>query len=148
MHAPRLLVVEDEGIVARDLQNKLQRLGYTVPAIASSGEEAIRQAEKHRPDLVLMYIVLKGQMDGIEAAALIWERCGVPAVYLTAYGDDATLQRAKVTRPYGYVLKPFSERELRINIEVALYRSQMERKLQGVERWLASAIRRIGSGII
>src|SRR3712207_119843 len=144
MHPPRILVVEDEGIVARDLQNKLQRLGYAVPAVASSGEEAIRKAEEHAPDLVLMDIVLKGQMDGIEAAALIWEQCRVPAVYLTAYGDDTTLQRAKVTRPYGYVLKPFSDRELRINIEVALYRSQMERKLQGMERWFSSTLSSMG----
>jgi PAS domain S-box-containing protein len=148
MQPPRILVVEDEGIVARDLQNKLQRLGYEVPAVVSSGEEAILKAQEHRPDLVLMDIVLKGQMDGIEAAAVIWERCRVPAVFLTAYGDDATLQRAKVTRPYGYVLKPFSERELRINIEVALYRNQMERKLQGMERWFSSALASMGDAVI
>jgi PAS domain S-box-containing protein len=148
MPLPRILVVEDEGIVARDLQGRLQRLGYEVPAVASSGQEAITRAAEARPDLILMDIVLKGEMDGIEAADVIGQRFGIPIVYLTAYGDETTLQRAKVTGPYGYVLKPFSERELRINIEVALYRSRMERKLRGVERWLASTIRRIGSGII
>lgn len=129
----QIIVVEDENVVAMDLQNQLQRLGYAVPAIASSGEEAIRKVGEIRPDLVLMDIRLKGEMDGVEAAEQIKTRFKVPVIYLTAYADAATLQRAKATGPFGYILKPFGERELSAAVEVALYRHTMEQRVRESE---------------
>ena len=144
----QVLVVEDEGIVAKDIQNTLKKLGYAVPAIASSGEEAIKKATETLPDLVLMDIVLEGYMDGVEAAEQIRDRFDIPVVYLTAYADNKTLQRAKITEPYGYILKPFSERELHTAIEIALYKHQMERKLRDSEQWLATTLKSIGDAVI
>ncbi|MCX5908778.1 MAG: response regulator, partial [Deltaproteobacteria bacterium] len=111
MENTKILVVEDEGIVAKDIEKTLRDLGYIVPALASSGEEAIEKALVTRPDLVLMDIVLLGKMDGVEAAEEIRTRLGIPVVYLTAHADAATLERAKITEPFGYLLKPFQERE-------------------------------------
>lgn len=127
----KILVVEDERIVAQDIHNRLTQLGYTVSAIASSGEEALKKA-KETPDVVLMDIVLKGGMDGIEAAESI-RALGIPVIYVTAYADKEILQRAKVTEPYGYILKPFEDRELHITIEMALHRHEIERKLRDSE---------------
>ena len=126
-----VLVVEDESIVALDIQNMLGSLGYEVPVVVSSGEAAIEKAAETHPDLVLMDIRLKGDMDGIEAAEQIRGRFNIPVVYLTAYADDETLQRAKITEPYGYILKPFGERELHTAIEIALHKHKLERELQG-----------------
>ncbi len=133
MARARILVVEDEGIVAIDIQNRLKRLGYDVPAVASYGEEAVRKAAEIHPDLVLMDIMLTGEMDGIEAAQQIWDRFDIPVVYLTAYSDELTLQRAKVTAPFGYIVKPFEDRELHISLEIALYKHDIERKLRDSE---------------
>lgn len=116
---PRVLVVEDESIVARDLELTLQGLGYRVCAIARTGEEAIAEAEAHKPDVVLMDIRLHGEMDGIEAARRIRQRSAVPIVFLTAYADEGTLERAASVDPYGYVLKPFDERELHVALVMA-----------------------------
>lgn len=137
----RILIVEDEGIVAMDIQNRVRRLGYSVSAVASSGEEAIEQAAETHPDLVLMDIVLKGMMDGTEAAGQIRERFDIPVLYLTAYADDETLQRAKITGPYGYILKPISDRELHSNIVIALHKHKMERELQEYMKELERANR-------
>jgi CheY-like chemotaxis protein len=115
-----ILVVEDESIVALDLKHRLQNLGYAVVAIAASGAEAIEEVEETQPDLVLMDIRLKGDMDGIEAAREIQIRFGTPVVYLSALTDKDTLKRAEATRPYGYVIKPFDEPELHNTIEKAL----------------------------
>ncbi|MFQ5964148.1 MAG: ATP-binding protein [Candidatus Scalinduaceae bacterium] len=134
MKNAQILIVEDENIVALDIQNRLKRLGYGVLAVASSGKEAIQKASGTRPDLVLMDIMLKGDMDGVETAKKLQEFLDVPVVYLTAYTDDSTLRRAKVTEPYGYILKPFEERDLHINIEIALYKHEMERKLKESEK--------------
>jgi PAS domain S-box-containing protein len=136
----RILIVEDEGIVARDLARTLQRLGYAVPAIASSGDQAIKEAAESQPDLVLMDIKLKGEMDGIQAADRIRARFDVPVVYLTAYADEKTLQRAKITEPFGYVLKPFQETELLSVVEIALHRHEMGRRLKESERRFRSLI--------
>ena len=106
MHKVQVLIVEDEAIVSMDLRYKLEALGYSVPAEIRSGEEAVEAASRLRPDLVLMDIKLSGVMDGIVAAAQIRERFDIPVVYLTAYADEATLERAKVTEPFGYLLKP------------------------------------------
>jgi PAS domain S-box-containing protein/putative nucleotidyltransferase with HDIG domain len=144
----QIVVVEDESLVAKDIVNMVRGLGYSVPAVVSTGEEAIVIAEKARPDIILMDIVLKGRIDGIEAAQHIWENLSIPVVYLTAFADEATLQRAKVTEPFGYILKPFDERELQTTIEMAFYKAQMEKKLRERERWLSTILRSIGDGVI
>jgi CheY-like chemotaxis protein len=125
----RILVVEDESLVALDIRNTLERLGYAVPATVFSGEDAVKKAEELQPDLVLMDIMLAGDMDGIEAADIIHTRCDIPVIYLTAYADDETLARAKITDPFGYLLKPFEARELHVAIEIALYKHAMEQQL-------------------
>ena len=144
----RLLIVEDEGIVALNIQNRLQGLGYSVVATVSSGEEAIQVAGETRPDLILMDIKLDGNVDGIEAAAEIHRLFHLPVVYLTAYTNDETLNRAKLTEPYGYILKPFEARDLCTTIEVALYKYQMEQQLREREQWLATTLKSIGDGVI
>ncbi|MBW4538222.1 MAG: response regulator [Myxacorys chilensis ATA2-1-KO14] len=126
MATERILVVEDERVVARDIEKRLKKLGYVVPASVASGEEAINKVAELRPDLVLMDIRLKGQMDGIEAAEQIRADFDTPVIYLTAYADEATLQRAKATEPFGYIVKPFDERDLHVAIEVALRRQLSE----------------------
>lgn len=133
MKQARILVVEDECIVAADIQARLESLGYDVPTTAASGEKAVEKAGMLRPDLVLMDIQLKGLMDGVEAADQIRRRFGIPVIYLTANADHPTVQRAKVTEPFGYVIKPFEERELHTAIEVALYKHQAEQTLKESE---------------
>ncbi|MBN1889725.1 MAG: response regulator [Thermoflexales bacterium] len=130
MDNARILIVEDEQIVARDLEKRLTALGYSVSAVAASGKGAIQKAAETQPDLVLMDITLRGEMDGVEAAGLIQERFDLPVVYLTAHADETTLQRAKLTGPLGYILKPFQERDLYIGIEIALYKHRLERELR------------------
>jgi CRP-like cAMP-binding protein/DNA-binding NarL/FixJ family response regulator len=122
MNTPNVLVVEDEAIVAVDIDECLQTLGYRVCGTAASADEAFDLAGKHKPDLVLMDIILRGEEDGIQAAERIKSVHDVPVVFLTAHADKATLDRAKITEPYGYVLKPFNERELRTVVEIALYK--------------------------
>lgn len=122
----RILVVEDERIVAKDISKRLKDLGYGVVAAVSSGEAAIETATEARPDLVLMDIQLKGSVDGIEAAEKIRSELNIPVIYLTAYADENTLQRAKVTEPFGYIIKPFDERDLHAAIEIALRRRLAE----------------------
>jgi PAS domain S-box-containing protein len=143
-----ILLVEDENIVALELADTLQNLGYSVSAIASSGEQAITSAEETHPDLVLMDIRLKGHIDGIEAAEQIRARLDIPVVYLTAYADDTTLGRAKLTEPFGYLLKPFEQRELHSTIEIALYRHRMQKELREKERWLSTTLTSIGDAVV
>ncbi|ADI73899.1 response regulator receiver protein [Methanohalobium evestigatum Z-7303] len=121
MENPKIMVVEDENSVALDIKNRLKKLGYTVAGTASTGENAIKKAKKDHPDLVLVDIVLKGEIDGIEVARYIHNNLDIPVVYLTAYADDELIERAKHTEPYGYILKPFQDKDLRSNIEIALY---------------------------
>ncbi|WP_292377269.1 response regulator [Methanosarcina sp. UBA289] len=123
----RILVVEDEHIVAMGIKKMLKSLGYTVTGIASSGEDAISKAESTFPDVVLMDIMLKGDMDGVEAAMEIKKMFNVPVVYLTAYSDSKILERAKRTEPFGYIIKPFDEKDLYSSIEVALQRYRKEK---------------------
>ncbi|MBW3598781.1 MAG: response regulator [Planctomycetes bacterium] len=144
----RLLIVEDENIVAKDLRVTLQRLGYEVVETVSAGADAIACAEARRPDLVLMDIALRGEMDGITAAAAIRDRCDIPVVYLTAHADEATLQRAKITEPFGYVLKPFEERELHTAVMMALHKHRLERELRNSREWLNTTLRSIGDAVI
>jgi CheY-like chemotaxis protein len=116
----KILLAEDENIVALDIKSRLISLGYAVLAVVSSGEDAIRKAAETRPDLVLMDIKLKGEMDGIEAAAQIKARFDIPVIYLTAYVDKDTMERARQTDPLGYVTKPYEEEDLTRTIEMAL----------------------------
>jgi DNA-binding LytR/AlgR family response regulator len=134
-----VLVVEDESIVAKDIQNSLKKLGYSVPSIENSGEDAIDSAGKHRPDLILMDIMLKGDISGIEAAEQIKNRYQIPVIFLTAYADESTLSKAKVTEPYGYIIKPFKEIDLHTSIEMALYKHGKEQEVKK-ERDLYSSI--------
>jgi len=143
-----ILIVEDERIVAKDLQQTLVALGYDAFAIASSAEEAIARASERCPDLVLMDIRIKGDRDGIKTAMLLNERFSVPVVYLTAHADDATLSRAKETHPHGYPLKPVRSAELRSAIEVSLFRHEMEKRLRERERWFSTTLRSIADGVI
>jgi len=122
----KILIVEDEGIVILHIRKALENLGYVVAGIASHGDDAIVKATEIRPDLVLMDIVLKGAVDGIDAAGKIQAILNIPVIYLTAHADENTLQRAKVTEAFGYIVKPFRERDLQIAIEFALYKSRME----------------------
>ncbi|MDD3247162.1 MAG: response regulator [Methanosarcina sp.] len=124
----RILIVEDEHIVAMGIKRMLKGLGYTVTGVASSGEDAISKAESTFPDLVLMDIMLKGELDGVEAAKEIKERFDVPVVYLTAYSDSNILERVKKTGPFGYIVKPFDEKDLHSNIEIALHRYRKEKE--------------------
>lgn len=126
--APRIAVVDDEMIVAKDIESSLRRLGYDVPGTAPSGEEAITLANLCKPDLVLMDIRLRGQLDGIEAARQIQHQLDVPIVYVTAYTDEATLSRARETHPYGYLVKPVQENALRSTVSIALNRHRAERQ--------------------
>src|SRR3954452_9753557 len=126
MTVPRILVVEDERIVALHLRQQLMKLGYEVPAAAASGDQALREIETVRPDLVLMDINIKGELDGIATASRIPRDRHIPVIYLTAYSEDATLVRASATNPYGYLLKPFSERELHAMIQFTLARCRSE----------------------
>jgi len=153
--AKKILIVEDEIIIAEDLQRKLKSMEYDIIGIASSGEEAIKKIKENNPDLILMDIVIHGMMDGIETAAQIHSLFDIPVVYLTAYADEKTLQRAKITEPFGYLIKPFKERELQITIEISLYKHEMEKKLKESERilreknqWLAAVIESIGDAVI
>jgi PAS domain S-box-containing protein/putative nucleotidyltransferase with HDIG domain len=144
----RILVVEDESLVGQDIQNMLHSLGHEVVDVVSNGEDAVRTAQSARPDLILMDIVLKGEIDGITAANFIREQWGIPIIYLTAYADEATVARAKLTEPFGYILKPFDERELRTALEMAIYKARMDFQLREREEWLSTILRSIGDGVI
>lgn len=133
MKKKKILIVEDERLVAEDIKASARKLGFSVPAVVGSGEDAVKKTEELRPDLVLMDIVLDGDMDGIEAASVIRSRFDIPVVYLTAHADELTLERAKVTDPFGYLLKPFEERDLDVAIEVGLYKHRMEKTLKEKE---------------
>jgi two-component system, cell cycle sensor histidine kinase and response regulator CckA len=143
-----ILVVEDEAIIAADIQATLERAGYRVVQIVSTGEEAIRVTRELRPDLVMMDIRLAGPMDGVEAALRVRSERQVPIVFLTAHADDKTLMRARQACPYGYLLKPFNDRELRTTVEIASYKSLHERGLAEQEKWLKAALHTIGEGVI
>lgn len=136
----QILVVEDERIIALNLKESIESLGYTVPAIAASGEMAVEKAIEIRPDLVLMDIRLKGEMDGIEAAQQIWEYLQIPVIYVTGHSDQSTLERAKITAPFGYILKPLKERELYVAIETALQRYEREQLLNAILRGMGDGV--------
>ena len=142
-----LLIVEDEQIVAMDLRSTLENGGYSVLGLADRGEVALQKAQELRPDLILMDIGLKGEMDGIDTAILVRERFNLPVIFLTAFADQATLERARLAEPFGYLLKPFDEGELFIAIEMALYKHSMESKLRESENKFRSVIANASDGI-
>jgi two-component system, cell cycle sensor histidine kinase and response regulator CckA len=148
MSKASILIVEDEAIVAKDLSQKLARLGYDIAGVTGGGAEAVDLAREHRPDLVLMDIRLQGGMDGVEAAQAIHRDRAVPVIYLTAHADAATLERAKLTEPFGYILKPFEERQLESHIQMALYRHQAEERVRQEREWLRVTLHSIGDGVI
>ncbi len=148
LHGLRVLVVEDETLIAEEIRERLTRLGLFVVDIADNSDQAIRLAVRHQPDLVLMDIRLKGSTDGIYAANEIRQKVQGPIVFLTAHSDETTLRRAKETGPFGYVLKPFQERDLVIAIEMALNRYRLEQRLRESEQRYAATLASIGDGVI
>ncbi len=148
MNPISILVVEDEVIVAENLAGKLQHLGYAVAGIAIEGHEAVKMVIEHRPQLVMMDIQLQGEFDGIDAAEAIKKHHDIPIIYLTAHSDTNTLARAKITRPFGYVLKPFEERDLATQIELALYKHEAERKVREQREWFRVTLASIGDAVI
>ncbi|MBT4285991.1 MAG: PAS domain S-box protein [Deltaproteobacteria bacterium] len=136
MEKARILIVEDEAIIAMEIENQLQSLGYEVISIVDTGEKAIAKAEVDKPDLILMDIRIKGEMDGIDTAEVIRNRFGIPVIFSTAYLDENRIERAKITMPFGYVLKPIQERDLKVTIEMALYVSKADIERKKVEEKL------------
>lgn len=130
MTKANVLVVEDEFIVSKDIQSSLKKLGYQVIGAAPSGEKALELLEANQTDIVLMDIMLKGELNGIETAEIVKNQYSIPVIYLTAYADEATLSKAKVTEPYGYILKPFKEIDLHTSIEMALYKHKKELEVE------------------
>jgi two-component system cell cycle sensor histidine kinase/response regulator CckA len=143
-----ILIVEDNRIVAEDIKLSLNKMGYDVCAIIPSGEEVAATAAEMRPGLVMMDIMLKGKMNGIEAAGVLKDQLNLPIVYLTAYADEDILQRAMKTEPYGYIVKPFAEKELKVAVEIALYKHRMDRKLIESREWFATTLKSVGDGVI
>lgn len=140
MSKTNVLVVEDESIVSKDIQNSLKKLGYNVIGSADTGEKAIDLAVNLDPDVVLMDIMLKGDINGIEAAENIKEHINVPVIYLTAYADEGTLSRAKITEPYGYIIKPFKEIDIHTSIEMAIYKHSKEKDVRKERDMLYSIV--------
>jgi PAS domain S-box-containing protein len=148
MEEKTILVVEDEFIVAADIKARLNRFGYQTTSSCASGEQALILSEQLRPDLVLMDIHLAGEMDGVATAREIRQRFRIPVVFLTAYSEDATLQRAKLAEPFGYILKPFEDRELRTVIEIAFYKHQAEEALRKSEETYRTLFETVPQGVI
>lgn len=137
----KILVVEDEGIVAKDIANSLKKLDYDVIGTASSGEKAIEIVRENQPDLILMDIMLKGQMTGIDTAEVMRSEFQIPVIYLTANADENTLEKAKITEPYGYILKPFKEIDLHTSIEMALYKHSKTMELKRKSRFTRTLLK-------
>jgi signal transduction histidine kinase len=145
---PRVLIVEDQGVIAEELSERLTRMGLVVTGMTASGSDAVARAGADLPDLVLMDIRLNGNIDGVDAAIAIRERFDVPVIFLTAHADAATLERAKAASPLGYLIKPFTEDDLRVTIEVALHRQTADRKTQRlVETQRFESLGRLARGI-
>lgn len=140
MKQATIMIVEDEALVALSLQKKLEKLKYSIPKIAHTGEEAVQEVEKIHPDLVLMDIKLSGKMDGVTAAEQIRQHNHIPVVFMTAYSDEETLQRAKLSGPFGYILKPYDDRDIRTTIEIALYKNEMEQEREKLIAELQKAL--------
>jgi DNA-binding LytR/AlgR family response regulator len=140
MEKLNVFIVEDESIVAKDIQNSLTKLGYNVVGTANNGVDALEKIDNLKPDLVLMDIQIKGNMSGIEVSEKVKERHHIPVIFLTAYADEGTLSRAKITEPYGYILKPFKEIDLHSTIEMAIYKHQKDAELLKERDFLYSLV--------
>jgi signal transduction histidine kinase/AmiR/NasT family two-component response regulator len=149
-NAVKILIVDDEIIIVADLEHRVRAMGYTVCGVAASGRQALEAAFRARPDLVLMDVVLQGEMDGIETAQVIRDTLGIPSVFITAYAGDDRLERAKLAYPFGYILKPFQDRDLRVTIEMALYvaRNEAERRRNEASlRFVEKQLRNLGDSL-
>ncbi len=140
MSKARIMIVEDEAIIASAMKMDLQNMGYDVASVVHSGEKALSRIEDEKPDLILMDIVLAGEMDGIETAEKIRSSSGIPVIYITAYSNEEIIKKAKLAEPFGYIIKPAKERDLRIAIEIALYRREMEMEREKLIRELKEAL--------
>ena len=143
MAKAKILVVEDESIIAMDIAMSLESLGYEVTATVPSGEQAIEKVAEDKPDLIFMDIVIKGEMDGIETAERIRSQFNIPVVYLTAYADEKTLERAKITGPFGYIIKPFEDTDLRVTVEIGLYKARLEAEREQLIVELKEALEKV-----
>jgi len=148
MQAARVLIVEDEKIISLDLTRTLKNLGFEVAAVVSNGPDALESATQHRPDIILMDIMLSGEMDGIEAARHVKTSLDIPVVFITAYADEATLDRAKEAQPFGYIIKPFKERELYSTINIALYKSKIDKQILRQERLFGAILDSMDEALI
>ena len=144
----RIMVVEDEAVISMEIQERLTKMGHLVCGTAASGDEAVSVATAKHPDLILMDVQLRGDVDGVQTAERIRDRIEIPVIYLTAFADDRTVERARHTEPFGYLIKPFSEKELYAAIEMALYKSSMEGKLRASQRQYATTVRCIADCVI
>ncbi len=133
MEKARILIVEDEAIIAMEIESQLQSLGYEVTSIVDTGKKVIEKAEADKPDLILMDIRINGEMDGIETAEIIRNKFAIPVIFSTAYLDEERIHRTKITMPFGYVLKPIQERDLRVSLEMALYIAKTDRERKKIE---------------
>ena len=140
-NAGKLLVVEDEVVIAMRLQQRLTSLGFDVVGVAYSGEEAVETARDLKPDLILMDIMIPGSLDGIEAAKIIKVELDIPVIFLTAFSEDKVIERAREAQPYGYILKPFQDREIKATVEIALYKKEIEEKLRKAHNELEQRVK-------
>jgi CheY-like chemotaxis protein len=147
MEIKKIMVVEDESIIAEDIRMSLINKGYVVPFVVSMGEVAVEKVKEEKPDLILMDIMLAGKMDGIETASAIRSKFDIPVIFLTAYCDENILARAKITEPFGYLIKPFKDRDLYITIEMSLYKHKMEKELRGSKEFFESILEGIVTGV-
>ncbi len=147
MKGNKIMVVEDESIIAEDIRMSLINNGYVVPAVVSTGEAAVEKVKEAKPDLILMDVMIAGKMDGIETASTIHSKINVPVVFLTAYSDDKILERAKITEPFGYLIKPFKDRELYITIEMALYKHRIQQELKESKEFYEDILQGIITGV-
>ncbi len=148
MAQEKILIVDDEVVVAEDIRRQLRSLGYVVVGVVASGSEAVQLAGEHRPDLILMDIKLKGPMDGIEAARTIQSQYRIPVMYLTAFSDEETLDRARQTLPLAYLIKPFVSSDLRAALELALFRHRVSRIAEQRGRWLDAVVQSMGDAVV
>ncbi|ULA66176.1 MAG: Putative Response regulator [Nitrospira sp.] len=148
MAQEKILIVDDEVVVAEDIRRQLRSLGYVVVGVVASGSEAVHQAGEHRPDLILMDIKLKGPLDGIDTARTIQSRYGIPVIYLTAFSDEDTLERARHTLPLAYLIKPFVSSDLRAALELALFRQRVLRIAEQRGRWLDSVVQSMKDAVV
>jgi PAS domain S-box-containing protein len=144
----KIMIVEDEAVIALRLEQRLTEMGYDVTGISHTGEDCVKKARNLRPDLILMDVMISGDLDGIDAAKIMKEELDIPVIFMTAYTEDQIIERAKEVEPYGYIIKPIHERELKATIEIALYKKEMERRLQESEEKYRRLFETISDAVI